>query len=500
MLLKLNFILLCCALDHLRSTFFSCLSDLDTSFTSLTLTDKFKYILSANNRCKIIGKHLYKTRNQLLNLQYQPANRQLSDDQYYHPLDTDPTETISSEIRSFLTEMAERGTIDSSTKAFLTPLNPRPGRFYMLPKIHKPNNPGRPIISSCDAPTKKISMFVDHHLRPHVEQLPSYLRDTTHFLTRIQGLDTPPPGTLLVTLDVKSLYTNIPHADGIEACREALDTRTHLQPPTEDLIELTRLVLTKNIFTFAGQHYLQTHGTAMGTRAAPSYANIFMGRLENQILAEADKKPHVWWRYIDDVFAMWTHGENHLKDFLEHLNQAHPTIRFTADWSPDSMSFLDVTITLKDGEVQTDLYSKSTDMHQYLAMSSCHPRHCKQAIPYGQALRLHHICSEEHQFKQRTTELKQYLIRRGHNPAQVQQSIDKAAAVPRESALQPSEKRKNNRVPLVTTYDPRLPRLSEITKNHLPVLHVSDKLKGAINPRSTYYSLPPPKKTSEICW
>ena len=356
------------------------------------------------------------------------ANRQLSDDQYYHPLDTDPTETISSEIRSFLTEMAERGTIDSSTKAFLTPLNPRPGRFYMLPKIHKPNNPGRPIISSCDAPTEKISMFVDHHLHPHVEQLPSYLRDTTHFLTRIQGLDTPPPGTLLVTLDVKSLYTNIPHADGIEACREALNTRTHLQPPTEDLIELTRLVLTKNIFTFAGQHYLQTHGTAMGTHAAPSYANIFMGRLENQILAEVDKKPHVWWRYIDDVFAMWTHGENHLKDFLEHLNQAYPAIKFTADWSPDSVSFLDVTITLKDGEVQTDLYSKPTDMHQYLAMSSCHPWHCKQAIPYGQALRLRRICSEEHQFKQRTTELKQYLIRRGHNPAQVQQSIDKAAA------------------------------------------------------------------------
>ena len=100
----------------------------------------------------------------------------------------------------------------------------------------------------------------------------------------------------------------------------------------------------------------------MGTRAAPSYANI-MGRLENQILAEADKKPHVWWQYIDDVFAMWTHGENHLKDFLEHLNQAHPTIKFTADWSPDSMSFLHVMITLKDGKVQTDLYSKPTDMH-----------------------------------------------------------------------------------------------------------------------------------------
>ena len=54
---EFHFVMLCPALDHLRSTIFSCLSDLDNSFTSLTLIDKFKYILSANNHCKIIGKH-----------------------------------------------------------------------------------------------------------------------------------------------------------------------------------------------------------------------------------------------------------------------------------------------------------------------------------------------------------------------------------------------------------------------------------------------------------
>lgn len=100
-----------------------------------------------------------------------------------------------------------------------------------------------------------------------------------------------------------------------------------------------------------------------------SYANIFMGRLETQILAEAKKKPLVWWRYIDDVFTMWTHGENHLKEFLQHLNQAHPTIKFTAEWSPDSVSFLHVTVTLKEGRIKTDLYSKPTDVHQYLAVT-----------------------------------------------------------------------------------------------------------------------------------
>ena len=106
----------------------------------------------------------------------------------------------------------------------------------------------------------------------------------------------------------------------------------------------------------------------MGTRMAPSYANLFMGRLESRILAEAERKPDVWWRYIDDVFAIWTHGESHLKEFLQQINQVHSTIKFTAEWSFDSVTFLDVRAILKDGSIQTDLYSKPTDIHQYLAI------------------------------------------------------------------------------------------------------------------------------------
>ena len=84
------------------------------------------------------------------------AYRQLSDTHYYHQLDEDPTEALSTEITELIEQMAERRAIDATTKKFLMPLNPRPGRFYMLPKIHKANNPGRPIISSCDSPTEKI--------------------------------------------------------------------------------------------------------------------------------------------------------------------------------------------------------------------------------------------------------------------------------------------------------------------------------------------------------
>ena len=193
--------------------------------------------------------------------------------------------------------------IDQETKDYLTPLHVRTARFYLLPKIHKPGNPGRLIVSSCGAPTEKISQFVDYHLCPLVENLPSFIKDTTSFITKLQSLNNIPEGTLLVTLDVSSLYTNIPHQEGIEACTEALNTRIIQQSPTEDLAELINQILTKNNFEFGDQHFLQVHGTAMGTRMAPSYANIFMGKLEQQLLARTRKKPAIWWRYIDDLFA-----------------------------------------------------------------------------------------------------------------------------------------------------------------------------------------------------
>jgi hypothetical protein len=119
-------------------------------------------------------------------------------------------------------------------------------------------------------PTEKISEFVDFHLRPHVEALPSHLKDITEYLQKMESMNPLPSGTILVSMDVTSLYTNIPHNDGIEACREAWDQRAVKEPPTECLVQLLALVLKHNNFTFNGEHFLQINGTAMGTKMAPT--------------------------------------------------------------------------------------------------------------------------------------------------------------------------------------------------------------------------------------
>ena len=86
------------------------------------------------------------------------------------------------------------------------------------------------------------------------------------------------------------------------------------------------MILTMNNFEFDINHFIQLHGTAMGTRMAPAYANLFMGDIEETILAQFPLKPYLWWRYIDDIFMAWTHGEDKLEDFINHINSLHSTI------------------------------------------------------------------------------------------------------------------------------------------------------------------------------
>ena len=102
------------------------------------------------------------------------------------------------------------------------------GDIVRIPsKINKAGNPGHPIVPG--HPTEKISEFVDLHLQPHVQNLPSYL-DTTYFLRKQDDQAPFPPDTLLVFMDVTSLYTDIPHQDDIQACEEVWKERKVKDP------------------------------------------------------------------------------------------------------------------------------------------------------------------------------------------------------------------------------------------------------------------------------
>ena len=113
----------------------------------------------------------------------------------------------------------------------------------------------------------------------------------------------------------------------------------------------------------------------------------------------------IWWRYIDDIFFIWEHGEESLRDFIDQVSLFHPTIKVTTEYSKEEVSFLDLNIKLIDWELKTDLLFKPADTHQFLDPTSSHPYHCKKGIPYSQALRLNGISSDNTNFDERCNDL-----------------------------------------------------------------------------------------------
>ena len=128
----------------------------------------------------------------------------------------------------------------------------------------------------------------------------------------------------------------------------------------------------------------------MGTHTAPLYTNLFMGKLEQELLQTQNKKPRVWWRYTDDIFAIWTHGERSLQTFLESLTRHHPTIKFTATWSAKEVIFLDTTVYLREGRIKlTCMLNLWTPTSSFAWIAATHniakpPSHTAKCFFYGE--------------------------------------------------------------------------------------------------------------------
>ena len=252
----------------------------------------------------------------------QEGLRQLSDSNHYQILEKDPKQNYNYQIYQVLQQATNLTITNDKVKKTLYNKASRTPNFCMLPKIHKPNNPGRPIMNGIESITEKISAYVDQQIRHFVPRIPIYLKDTTHLIYILLGKKLAPED-ILVTIDVQTLYTKIPHTEGIQALNRILE-ETNTDPMKKLLIcRLANLVLTKNYFSFNKRLYRQIQGTTMGTRMAPSYANIFMKYVATQLIDTSPKKPKIWLRFIDDMFMIWHHGRHALEDFKHLANNIH---------------------------------------------------------------------------------------------------------------------------------------------------------------------------------
>ena len=407
-------------------------------------------------------------------LYIQEALRQLSDGRFYERLDHDPLKEYQSKVKATVDDMISRNELPPLAKNLIV-TTPQTSRFYLLPKVHKPDNPGRPIVLACDCPTENIAAFLDEVMSPLVANLTTYVKDTTHALEIVNSFDfsnsNPNQERFLFTMDVKSLYTVIPNDSGLHGLAYFLDKRPVLQPSTSALTRLAELVLTLNAFSFNQQYYSQVGGVAMGSRMDPNYACLFVGYMEEPILSTYTVFiPQLYKRYIDDIVGAASCRREELEDFITHVSTFHPALQFTHTISRTQIPFLDITLSISGSTISTSVHYKDTDTHNYLHYTSSHPKHCKNGIPYSQFLRLHRLWSKDNDFLQKCQVITTFFESRSYPSDFLQNARERVSSGTRQEALEKRVRGKEERIPLVLTYHPLSSRVKQILLNNFKIL------------------------------
>ncbi len=409
------------------------------------------------------------------------AERQLNDTTFYKKVDEDNTARHEDIIMNSLTDLVENKQLEKKLAEKLAPVNSRTPEFYLLPKIHKTPVTGRPVISSTGCHTEKISAYVDEFLKPAAQELPSHIKDSYDFAEKIKHMGKLEATDIMLTMDVSSLYTNIDNEEGIEAIKENNSIKSKLTTFTINMIcVLMSMILTLNNFIFNGQNYHQIKGTAMGTRAAPNYANLFMGWFESKHIYKTDWNKHIkyYCRFIDDIMLVWKGTEDELKEFLAYINQVHPSIKFTYEYSRSKINFLDLTICKdQNGNIEIDIYQKPTDTHNYLHRNSAHPGHCMKSLPHCQFSRLKRLITNQETLRRRLNEYIEYFANAGYSRSKLKKEA-KRIMMPPETKI--TENTTTSDIKFITTYNMTLPQVKGIIKKHWSILQTNGKCRSAL--------------------
>ena len=184
----------------------------------------------------------------------------------YDTLKKDPTDSLTQKLDTLLKKLLNERKIDKSFYQSCRISNPRKPQLYGLPKIHKPGNPIRPIVSFYCTPLSSLHKQLSIILKP-LTISPLRLKDSLDFVNHLRT-DTDPDFSYFCSLDVKSLYTN---CDMRQAAKSALDkfrTNPSLLPDnvTIDAIHtLLHFSLDNSYFEY-NTFYKQVTGGPMGSR------------------------------------------------------------------------------------------------------------------------------------------------------------------------------------------------------------------------------------------
>ena len=337
----------------------------------------------------------------------QKLNQILSDEDKFQKVEKDPTPQLKKKLRSILETIHAK----SSSIRFPMPVGQyQPGYIYGNAKIHKDSNnpPLRPIISQIGTPTYEIAKKLNDIISPYLPA--KYMIQSTHEFIEITK--TINSNGYLASLDVESLFTNVPVSDTINIIIDHMyNNPTNAPPDIPKVImeNLLKICTTQTPFRdLDGNIYQQTDGVSMGSPLGPLFANFYMCFIENNIIPTLNNSPIIYTRYVDDILLMIP-NINTLREIKEKF-ESLSVLKFTYEIEEKkTIAFLDVKVARKNEALETSVYTKSTNSGECMNYLSIAPERYKVGVIRTFLHRAYNICSSWTAFHTEISRIRQLL-------------------------------------------------------------------------------------------
>ena len=199
------------------------------------------------------------------------------------------------------------------------PCGSQAARFYGLAKVHKQNTPVRPIVSMPGSAYHKLAVELGCYLK----RLPQANINVN--VPKVQESITSlslEPDEDLVSLDVVSLFTNVPVKEAIIIAANKLFDNENIEKPDmsqSTFVKLLEMVSVNVLFCDReGTFYRQTDGVAMGSPVAPLLANLFLSQFDQELGSHSI----TYFKYVDDVIrSMLKGGKQFFVDFVNTMHE-----------------------------------------------------------------------------------------------------------------------------------------------------------------------------------
>lgn len=346
----------------------------------------------------------------------------LNDKSKFERISSDPTASLKAEVNRLIT--AANAVIGGVHFEKISG-EYGPGYAYGNVKIHKENKPLRPIISQIPSPLYRLAKRLNKLLKPYVPAKYS-LESSEEF---IDILRVKRPSGILASIDVESLFTNVPIEETIKIIlKEVFQNPNSALPP----LNLTPWILEKMLRSCTtetpfrgpdGLLYRQKDGVAMGSPLGPLFASFYMSAVENSVLSDITMAPSIYCRYVDDVFVD-VQDEDHLNMLISCLEE-RSVLHFTSEVGiRQKIPFLDVEVDASGGNFSTDVYRKQSNSGNVMnAQSECPDRYKKSVLRAFIKRALRH-CSSYIALHAELTRMKQILLNNGYSNSEIDKEIN----------------------------------------------------------------------------